>query len=162
MHRLTYMVGKAHVPLKPIYPAMLRVMGLVSKRHIDPADGNCAPRGFKEYDKRTNGFCRRTFAVISGWALADSRKLQLDIVYYAAVEWTAIRHLLSSIVPATKSSEHHVGGGQRTEKASSRMTVSMRAKGDYAMHSARFCDHMPLYVNSERLLWYPLWMTAVG
>lgn len=77
-------------------------------------------------------------------------------------EWTAIRHLLSSIVPATKSSEHHVGGGQRTEKASSRMTVSMRAKGDYAMHSARFCDHMPLYVNSERLLWYPLWMTAVG
>ena len=50
MHRLTYMVGKAHVPLKPIYPAMLRVMGLVSKRHIDPADGNCAPRGFKEYD----------------------------------------------------------------------------------------------------------------
>lgn len=42
------------------------------------------------------------------------------------------------------------------------MTVSMRAKGDYAMHSARFCDHMPLYVNSERLLWYPLWMTAVG
>lgn len=85
MHRLTYMVGKAHVPLKPIYPAMLRVMGLVSKRHIDPADGNCAPRGFKEYDKRTNGFCRRTFAVISGWALADSRKLQLDIVYYATV-----------------------------------------------------------------------------
>ena len=139
MHRLTYMVGKAHVPLKPIYPAMLRVMGLVSKRHIDPADGNCAPRGFKEYDKRTNGH-----------RVLRSR------------EWTAIRHLLSSIVPATKSSEHHVGGGQRTEKASSRMTVSMRAKGDYAMHSARFCDHMPLYVNSERLLWYPLWMTAVG
>jgi replicative DNA helicase len=158
MHRLTYMVGKAHVPLKPIYPAMLRVMGLVSKRHIDPADGNCAPRGFKEYDKRTNGFCRRTFAVISGWALADSRKLQLDIVYYAAVSG-----LPSAIFcPRLSRLEHHVGGGQRTEKASSRMTVSMRAKGDYAMHSARFCDHMPLYVNSERLLWYPLWMTAVG
>ena len=47
-------------------------------------------------------------------------------------------------------------------KASSRTTVSMRAKGDYATHSARFCDHMPLYVNSERLLWYPLWMTAAG
>ncbi|WP_276860583.1 hypothetical protein [Bifidobacterium merycicum] len=35
-------------------------------------------------------------------------------------------------------------------KASSRTTASMRAKGDYATHSARFCDHMPLYVNSER------------
>ena len=52
-----------------IYPAMLRVMGLVSKRHIDPADGNCAPSGFKEYDKRTNGFALKIFAVISGCAL---------------------------------------------------------------------------------------------
>ena len=69
MHRLTYMVGKAHGPLKPIYPAMLRVMGLASKRHIDPADGNCAPSGFKEYDKRTNGFALKIFAVISGCAL---------------------------------------------------------------------------------------------
>ncbi|MFZ2253879.1 MAG: hypothetical protein WAV49_01585, partial [Bifidobacterium adolescentis] len=32
-------------------------------------------------------------------------------------EWTAIRHLLSSIVSATKSSEHHVGGGHRTDES---------------------------------------------
>ena len=64
---------------------MLQVMELMGKQRINPADGNYVPSGFKEYDKRTNGFCRRTFAVISGWALADSRKLQLDIVYYAAV-----------------------------------------------------------------------------
>lgn len=162
MHRLTYMVGKAHVPLKPIYPAMLRVMGLVSKRHIDPADGNCAPRGFKEYDKRTNGFCRRTFAVISGWALADSRKLQLDIVYYAAVSGLPSAIFCPRLSRLRKAVHIMLAEANVPMKTSSRTTVSMRAKGDYATHSARFCDHMPLYANSERLLWYPLWMTAAG
>ena len=29
-----------------------------------PADGNYVPSGFKEYDKRTNGFARRTLTII--------------------------------------------------------------------------------------------------
>lgn len=64
---------------------MLQVMELMGKQRINPADGNYVPSGFKEYDKRTNGFARRTLTIISGWTLADSRNLQLDIVYHAAV-----------------------------------------------------------------------------
>ena len=45
---------------------------------------------------------------------ADSRNLQLDIVYHAAV---VDCHLLSSIIPAVKSGTHHVGGGQRTDES---------------------------------------------
>ena len=64
---------------------MLQVMELMGKQRINPADGNYVPSGFKEYDKRTNGFARRTLTIISGWTLADSRNLQLDIVRHAAV-----------------------------------------------------------------------------
>ena len=39
---------------------MLQVMELMGKQRINPADGNYVPSGFKEYDKRTNGFARRT------------------------------------------------------------------------------------------------------
>lgn len=73
MHRLTYMVGKAHGPLNRYIQRCCGSWGWRAKRHIDPADGNCTPSGFKEYDKRTNGFALTIFAVISGWALVDSR-----------------------------------------------------------------------------------------
>ena len=45
---------------------MLQVMELMGKQRINPADGNYVPSGFKEYDKRTNGFARRTLTIISG------------------------------------------------------------------------------------------------
>lgn len=48
---------------------MLQVMELMGKQRINPADGNYVPSGFKEYDKRTNGFALKIFAVISGCAL---------------------------------------------------------------------------------------------
>lgn len=67
--------GEDPCDLNPIYTAMLQVMELMDKQRINPADGNYVPSGFKEYDKRTNGFALKIFAVISGWALADSRNL---------------------------------------------------------------------------------------
>ena len=42
---------------------MLQVMELMGKQRINPADGNYVPSGFKEYDKRTNGFARRTLTI---------------------------------------------------------------------------------------------------
>lgn len=158
MHRLTYMVGKANGALNRYIQRCCGSWGWRAKLHIDPADGNCTPSGFKEYDKRTNGFALTIFAVISGWALADSRNLQLDIVHYAAVSGLPSANFCPRLFRLRNRSVPHVGGGQRADETLS-LTVSIRVKGD---HSACFCGHMPLYVNSERLLWYPLWMTAAG
>ena len=89
---------------------MLQVMELMGKQRINPADGNYVPSGFKEYDKRTNGFARRTLTIISGWTLADSRNLQLDIVRHAAVSG------LPSIVRLRNRGAYHVGGDRRADE----------------------------------------------
>lgn len=157
MHRLTYMVGKDPRPPNRYIQRCCGSWGWRAKQHIDPADGNCTPSGFKEYDKHANGFARKSSrsSLVGHWLIREPATGHRAL---RSRERTAIRHLLSSIIPATKS--RCVSCRRRpTCRWNPSLTVSMRVKGD---HSARFCDHMPLYVNSEQLLWYPLWMTAAG
>ena len=65
--------GEGPWPLNRYIQQCCGSWGRRAKRYIEPTDGNCTPSGFKEYDKRTNGFALTIFAVISGWALIDSR-----------------------------------------------------------------------------------------
>lgn len=142
--------GEGSYDLKPIYPAMLRVMELVGRPRINPADENYVPSGFEGYDKRTNGFARGTLTVISGWTLADSRNLQLDIVRHAAVSG------LPSAIFCPRLSGYEVA--VRIMSAETDMPMKALLSDDSLDEDERglcdafcsLCEHMPLYVNSER------------
>lgn len=142
--------GEGSYDLKPIYPAMLRVLELVDRQHIDPADENYVPSGFKEYDKCTNGFARGTLTVISGWTLTDSRNLQLDIVRHAVVSG------LPSALFCPRLSVCEIAA--RIMSAETDVPMKNLLSDDGLDEDERglcdafcsLCEHMPLYVNSER------------
>ena len=142
--------GEDPCDLNPIYPAMLQVMELMGKQRINPADGNYVPSGFKEYDKRTNGFARRTLTIISGWTLADSRNLQLDIVRHAAVSG------LPSAIFCPRLSGCEIAVRIMSAETDVPMKVLLADGGldedERGLCDAfcSLCEHMPLYVNSER------------
>ena len=129
---------------------MLQVMELMGKQRINPADGNYVPSGFKEYDKRTNGFARRTLTIISGWTLADSRNLQLDIVRHAAVSG------LPSAIFCPRLSGCEIAVRIMSAETDVPMKVLLADGGldedERGLCDAfcSLCEHMPLYVNSER------------
>ncbi|KFI99914.1 hypothetical protein BPORC_1813 [Bifidobacterium porcinum] len=81
--------------------------------------------------------------VISGWALADSRNLQLDIVHYAAVSGLPSANFCPRLFRLRNRSVPHVGGGQRADETLS-LTVSIRVKGDHSACFAVICRCMSI------------------
>ncbi len=156
--------GEGSYDLKPIYPAMLRVMELVGRPRINPADENYVPSGFEGYDKRTNGFARGTLTVISGWTLADSRNLQLDIVRHAAVSG------LPSAIFCPRLSGYEIAVRIMSAETDMPMKAHLLGrqsrrgrKGDYATHSARFASICRcMSIQNDPLLWIPSWMPAAA